>query len=199
MKIYTKTGDKGTTSLKGGKRVPKFHERIEVYGNVDELISYMGLIRSHDIDESDKKMIIEIQDWLMTCGDILATDSDNKSVKIPELKEEDIQMLEKEIDKIEKKLPSLKKFILPGGHVTVAFCHIARTVCRKAERKIVKLSSESFVPELIIKYFNRLSDYLFVLARKFSADFKINEIQWTPKLKMINKFLYFCSFFTKII
>lgn len=182
MKIYTKTGDKGTTSLKGGKRVPKFHERIEVYGNVDELISYMGLIRSHDIDESDKKMIIEIQDWLMTCGDILATDSDNKSVKIPELKEEDIQMLEKEIDKIEKKLPSLKKFILPGGHVTVAFCHIARTVCRKAERKIVKLSSESFVPELIIKYFNRLSDYLFVLARKFSADFKINEIQWTPKL-----------------
>ena len=183
MKIYTKTGDKGLTSLKGGKRVPKYHERIEVNGNVDELISYMGLIRSHDIDEADKKMIIKIQDKLMTYAAILATDCDNKSVKIPELKEEDIQMLEKEIDKIEKNLPPLKKYILPGGHVTVAFCHIARTVCRMAERRIVKLSSESFIPELIIKYFNRLSDYLFVLARKLSVDFKINEIQWTPSCK----------------
>jgi len=182
MKIYTKTGDKGTTSLKGGKRVPKYHKRIEANGNVDELISYMGLIRSQDIDESDKEVIVKIQDRLMNYAAIIGTDCDNPDIKIPEIKEEDIQMLEKEIDKMEKKLPALDKFILPGGHNAVSFCHIARTICRRAERRIVELSSESFIPEFIIKYFNRLSDYLFVLARKLSLDFKVNEIQWTTKL-----------------
>jgi cob(I)alamin adenosyltransferase len=182
MKIYTRTGDKGTTSLKGGKRVPKYHKRIEANGNVDELISYMGLIRSQDIDESDKEMIVKIQDRLMTCAAILASETDNTGGKIPELKEEDIQMLEKEIDKMENKLPSLDTFILPGGNTAVSFCHIARTVCRRAERRIVELSSGSFVPEFLIKYFNRLSDYLFVLARKLSVDFKVNEIQWATKL-----------------
>ena len=182
MKIYTRTGDKGTTSLKGGKRVPKYHKRIEANGNVDELISYMGLIRSQDIDESDKETIIKIQDRLMTYAAILGTDYDTPDIKTPELKEEDIQMLETEIDKMEKKLTSLDTFILPGGHIVVSFCHIARTICRRAERRIVELSSKSDIPEFIIKYFNRLSDYLYVLARKFSVDFKVNEIQWTGKL-----------------
>jgi cob(I)alamin adenosyltransferase len=182
IKIYTKTGDKGTTSLKDGKRVPKYHKRIEANGNVDELISYMGLIRSQDIDESDREVIVKIQDRLMTYAAILATEYDNPGMKIPGLKEEDIHMLEKEIDKMEKKLPALKNFILPGGNTVVSFCHIARTICRRAERRIVELSSESFIPEFIIKYFNRLSDYLFVLARKFSVDFKLNEIQWSTKL-----------------
>ncbi len=182
MKIYTGTGDKGTTSLKGGKRVPKYHKRIEAVGNVDELISYMGLIRSQDISQDDKDMIVKIQDRLMTYATILATVYDDTDKKIPELKEEDLHMLEKEIDKMEKKLPALKNFILPGGHNAVSFCHIARTVCRRAERRIVELSSGSFVPEFLIKYFNRLSDYLFVLARKLSTDFKVNEIQWTTKL-----------------
>jgi cob(I)alamin adenosyltransferase len=182
IKIYSKTGDKGMTSLKGGKRVPKYHKRIEANGNVDELISYMGLIRSQDIEESDKEIIIKIQDRLMTYAAIIATDSDSKKPVYPELKEKDIKMLEQEIDRMEKKLPPLKKFILPGGHTTVSFCHIARTVCRKAERKIVELSSEESVPGFLIKYFNRLSDYLFVLARKTAFNLKLIEIQWTTKL-----------------
>ncbi len=182
MKIYTGTGDKGTTSLKGGKRVPKYHKRIEAVGNVDELISYMGLIRSQDISQDDKDTIVKIQDRLMTYATILATVYDDTDKKIPELKEEDLHMLEKEIDKMEKKLPALKNFILPGGNNVVSFCHIARTVCRRAERRIVELSSGSFVPEFLIRYFNRLSDYLFVLGRKLSTDFNVNEIQWSTKL-----------------
>ncbi len=182
MKIYTGTGDKGTTSLKGGKRVPKYHKRIEAVGNVDELISYMGLIRSQDISQDDKDTIVKIQDRLMTYAAILATVYDDTDKKIPELKEEDLHMLEKEIDKMEKKLPALKNFILPGGNNVVSFCHIARTVCRRAERRIVELSSGSFVPEFLIRYFNRLSDYLFVLGRKLSTDFNVNEIQWSTKL-----------------
>ncbi len=182
MKIYTGTGDKGTTSLKGGKRVPKYHKRIEAVGNVDELISYMGLIRSQDISQDDKDTIVKIQDRLMTYATILATVYDDTDKKIPELKEEDLHMLEKEIDKMEKKLPALKNFILPGGNNVVSFCHIARTVCRRAERRITELSSGSFVPEFLIGYFNRLSDYLFVLGRKLSTDFNVNEIQWSTKL-----------------
>jgi cob(I)alamin adenosyltransferase len=182
MKIYTRTGDNGTTSIKGGKRVPKYYKRIEAVGNVDELISYMGLIRSQDIDESDKEMIVKIQDRMMDYAAVVATDYDNQDIKIPELKEEDLMMLEKEIDKMQKKLPALKNFILPGGHTVVSYCHITRTICRRAERRIVELSSEMFIPEFLIKYFNRLSDYLFVLARKLSTDFNVNEIQWTTKL-----------------
>lgn len=182
MKIYSRTGDNGTTSLKGGKRVPKYHKRIEANGNVDELISYMGLIRSQDIAKSDKEMIVKIQDRLMICAAIIAAENGNNGKKTLEIKEEDTQMLEKEIDKMEKKLPALDNFILPGGNTVVSFCHIARTICRRAERRIVELSSESFVPESMIKYFNRLSDYFFVLARKLSVDFKVNEIQWTGKL-----------------
>jgi cob(I)alamin adenosyltransferase len=182
MKIYTRTGDNGTTSIKGGKRVPKYYKRIETVGNVDELISYMGLIRSQDISQADKDTIVKIQDRLMVYAAVVATEYDNQDINIPELKEEDIMMLEKEIDKMQKKLPALKNFILPGGHTVVSYCHITRTICRRAERRIVELSSETFVPEFLIKYFNRLSDYLFVLARKLSTDFNVNEIQWTTKL-----------------
>jgi cob(I)alamin adenosyltransferase len=181
-KIYSKTGDKGMTSLRGGTRVPKNHKRIEVNGNVDELISYMGLIRSQDIRERDKQMILKIQDRLMTYAALIATDSEKAVADYPVLKEEDINMLEEEIDSMEKNLPRLQSFILPGGHTAVSFIHIARTVCRRAERKIVELSSREPVPEFVIKYFNRLSDYLFVLARKTAINLKVKEIQWTTKL-----------------
>jgi cob(I)alamin adenosyltransferase len=181
-KIYSKTGDKGMTSLRGGTRVPKNHKRIEINGNVDELISYMGLIRSQDIRERDKQMILKIQDRLMTYAALIATDSKTMVADYPVLKEEDVNMLEGEIDSMEKNLPRLKNFILPGGHTAVSFIHIARTVCRRAERKIVELSSEEPVPEFLIKYFNRLSDYLFVLARKTGFNLKVKEIHWTTKL-----------------
>ena len=182
MKIYTKTGDKGETSLIGGKRVPKFHIRIEAYGTVDELISFVGLIRDHKIDEEVKNVLIQVQDRLMICSAILATDCDDCQIKIPELSDEDIKFLEKEIDKIDLVVPQLQSFILPGGNPVISFCHIARTVCRRAERQVLKLSAESFVPEAVITYLNRLSDYLFMLARKLSVDYKVVEIPWKPKL-----------------
>jgi cob(I)alamin adenosyltransferase len=181
-KIYSKTGDKGMTSLRGGTRVPKNHKRIEVNGNVDELISYMGLIRSQDIGERDKQMILKIQDRLMTYAALIATDSKTRVTDYPVLNEDDVNILEGEIDSMEKNLPRLQNFVLPGGHTAVSFIHVARTVCRRAERKIVELSSEEPVPEFLIKYFNRLSDYLFVLARKTAFNLKVKEIQWTTKL-----------------
>lgn len=182
MKIYTKTGDKGQTSLIGGTRVPKHHIRIEAYGTVDELNSYIGLIRDQQIDEHSKTVLTEIQDRLFTIGASLASDPEKSKMKIPDLKEEDITLLEKEIDKMNETLPELKSFILPGGHTTVSFGHIARCVCRRAERQVVHLKEESFVADLVEKYLNRLSDYLFVLCRKFSHDLKSEEIAWKPRL-----------------
>ena len=182
MKIYTKTGDKGTTSLIGGTRVPKHHERIEAYGTVDELIAYIGLIRDQKIEESIKNNLIEIQDRLMTCASILATDCDNCDVKIPELYDSDIEFLEKEIDKMEQQLPPLRSFILPGGHTTVSFCHIARNVCRRAERFAIKVSDQYKNSEMVIQYLNRLSDFLFVLSRKLSLDLYAEEIPWKPRV-----------------
>ena len=181
-KIYTKTGDKGETSLIGGTRVPKYHDRIEAYGTVDELISYIGLIRDQKIDNTTKSTLIGIQDRLMTCASILATDCENCKVKIPGIFESDIEILEEEIDKIEKELPPLKSFILPGGHQTVSFCHIARNICRRAERLSVKVQEKFEISEKVIQYLNRLSDYLFVLSRKFSNDFKAKEIHWKPRV-----------------
>ena len=181
-KIYTKTGDKGETSLIGGTRVPKYHDRIEAYGTVDELISYLGLIRDQKIDEHIKSILIEIQDRLMTCASILATDCDNCEVKIPELYNTDIEMLEKEIDEMEKDLPPLTSFILPGGHTTVSFCHIARNVCRRAERNSIKVQDQFKYSEKVIQYLNRLSDYLFVLSRKLSIDLYAKEIPWKPRV-----------------
>jgi len=182
MKIYTKTGDKGKTSLIGGTRVSKHHIRIEAYGTVDELNSHIGLIRDQQIDEHSKKILIEIQDRLFTIGSSLASDPDKSRMKIPDLKEEDITLLEKEIDTMNEVLPQMRSFVLPGGNTIVSYCHIARCVCRRAERITIHLSENSFVDELVIKYLNRLSDYLFVLARKLSQDLKAVEIPWKPRM-----------------
>jgi cob(I)alamin adenosyltransferase len=182
MKIYTKTGDKGQTSLIGGTRVSKHHIRIEAYGTVDELNSYIGLIRDQQIDEHSTKMLIEIQDRLFTIGSSLASDPEKSKMKIPDLKEEDIILLENEMDKMNKTLPEMRSFILPGGHTTVSFCHIARCVCRRAERLTIHLSENSFVSDIVIKYLNRLSDYLFMLSRKFTQDLHAQEILWKPRM-----------------
>ena len=181
-KIYTKTGDKGETSLIGGTRVPKYHDRIEAYGTIDELISYIGLIRDQKIDQQTINSLIEIQDRLMTCASIIATDCDDCKVKIPEIYESDIQLLESEIDEMEQNLPPLTSFILPGGHTTVSFCHIARNVCRRSERLVLKVKDQFKNNEKVIQYLNRLSDYLFVLSRKLSIDLYAKEIPWKPRV-----------------
>ncbi len=182
FKIYTKTGDKGETSLIGGTRVPKHHLRIESYGTVDELNSYIGLIRDQEIDLHYKEVLIEIQDRLFTIGSSLASDPEKSKMKIPDLKEEDVLLLEREMDKMDESLPEMKSFVLPGGHTTVSYCHIARCVCRRAERMTIHLSETSFVADLVIKYLNRLSDYLFVLSRKLSKDLNAAEIPWKPRM-----------------
>lgn len=181
MKIYTKTGDKGQTSLIGGTRVPKHHIRIESYGTVDELNSWIGLVRDQPIDEHSKKVLTEVQDRLFTIGSSLASDPEKSKMKIPDLKEEDVTLLEKEMDAMNEHLPEMRNFVLPGGHTIVSYCHIARCVCRRAERNTIHLSEQSFVAELVIKYLNRLSDYLFVLARKLSHDLRAQEIPWRPR------------------
>ncbi|WP_417557652.1 cob(I)yrinic acid a,c-diamide adenosyltransferase [Mesoflavibacter zeaxanthinifaciens] len=188
MKIYTKTGDKGTTALFGGTRVPKHHIRIDSYGTVDELNSYIGLIRDQDIDQRYKDTLISIQDKLFTVGAILATDPEKATLKngkerlnIPKINEADINVLEQEMDSMDAQLPQMTHFVLPGGHQTVSFCHIARTVCRRAERLASALNDlEPFQPETLT-YLNRLSDYLFVLARKLSQDLQADEVKWIPK------------------
>ena len=188
MKVYTKTGDKGTTALFGGTRVPKHHLRIESYGTVDELNSHIGLIRDQDINPDYKQCLITIQDRLFTVGAILATDPEKAMLKsgkarlnIPKISAEDIEALEQEIDKMDESLPPMTNFVLPGGHQTVSFCHIARCVCRRAERLASHLHSiEAFQNETLM-YLNRLSDYLFVLARKLSYDLQAEEIKWIPK------------------
>ena len=188
MKVYTKTGDKGTTALFGGTRVPKDHIRIDSYGTVDELNSYIGLIRDQEIDSHYKNILIEIQDRLFTVGAILATPQEKEILKNGELRlknlgiiDTDIELLENEIDKMEESLPQMTHFILPGGHPTVSHCHIARCICRRAERLAVHLSHNEQVLEIAIIYLNRLSDYLFVLARKLSSDLKAEEVKWIPR------------------
>lgn len=182
MKIYTKTGDKGLTSLIGGTRVPKHHLRIESYGTVDELNSYIGLIRDQDIAERHKEVLKEVQDRLFTIGSSLASDPDTSKMKIPDLHLADIELLEKQIDLMDGELPALRHFILPGGSNAVSFCHIARCVCRRAERLSVHLSEDSFVDDKVIVYLNRLSDYLFTLARKIGNEQQIPENQWIPRV-----------------
>ena len=188
MKVYTKTGDGGTTALFGGTRVPKDHIRIESYGTVDELNSYIGLIRDQDMNQHYKDTLIEIQDRLFTVGAILATPIDKEIMKNGEKRlknlgiiESDIELLEKEIDTMEDALPQMTHFVLPGGHTTVSYCHVARCVCRRAERLSVHLSHEEPIDEMAVKYLNRLSDYLFVLARKLSFDLKAEEVKWIPR------------------
>ncbi|TDD96956.1 cob(I)yrinic acid a,c-diamide adenosyltransferase [Flavobacterium cellulosilyticum] len=188
MKIYTKTGDGGTTALFGGTRVPKDHIRIESYGTVDELNSHIGLIRDQEMSPHYKNILIEIQDRLFTVGAILATPPEKEVLKSGENRlknlgiiESDLELLENEIDTMEKALPPMTHFVLPGGHTTVSYCHIARCVCRRAERLAVHLDHIEPISEMTIKYLNRLSDYLFVLARKLSFDLQAEEIKWIPR------------------
>lgn len=182
MKIYTKTGDKGFTSLIGGTRVPKHHLRIESYGTVDELNSYIGLIRDQDIAGHDKEILKQIQDRLFTIGSSLASDPEKSKMIIPDLYITDVELLEQEIDAMNGQLPELRHFILPGGNNIISFCHIARCICRRAERITVHLSEESTVDEKVNVYLNRLSDYLFTLARKIGNERKIPENQWIPRI-----------------
>ena len=182
MKIYTKTGDKGFTSLIGGTRVAKHHIRIESYGTVDELNSYIGLIRDQDITDHDKDILKQIQDRLFTIGSSLAADPERSKMVIPDLYMADVELLEQEMDAMNEKLPELRHFILPGGNNTISFCHIARCICRRAERITVHLAEESPVDEKVNIYLNRLSDYLFTLARKIANEHKIPENQWIPRI-----------------
>jgi cob(I)alamin adenosyltransferase len=187
MKIYTKTGDKGSTALFGGTRVPKHHIRIESYGTVDELNSYIGLIKDQEIDSEIKTHLKKIQDNLFTLGAELATDPEKAQLKngkerlnIVKVKEAEIQFLEDQIDLMNKELPQMTHFILPGGHTTVSYCHIARCVCRRAERLATALQEIEPFEAYILQYLNRLSDYLFVLARKLSKDLQAEEVKWIP-------------------
>ena len=184
LKIYTKTGDKGSTSLIGGTKVSKAHIRIETYGTVDELNSWIGLVNNQLNHKHSKKILNEIQDRLFTIGSSLACDPEKEpKMKIPDLLETDIELLEKEIDRMNEKMPAMKSFILPGGHMAVSSAHVARCVCRRSERLCVTLQDQNmFVEPLVIKYLNRLSDYLFVLARFIAYRLKIKEIPWKPRV-----------------
>jgi cob(I)alamin adenosyltransferase len=184
MKIYTKTGDKGTTSLIGGTKVPKSHLRIEAYGTVDELNSYIGLCKDLLTDEQGQKILSEIQDRLFTIGSSLACDPIKEpKMQIPDLKETDIELLENEMDRMNETIPPMKSFILPGGHTTLSHLHIARCVCRRAERCCVRLEQDNLeVEAIIIKYLNRLSDYLFVLSRYTGHQLNVEEIPWKPRV-----------------
>lgn len=188
MKIYTKTGDKGTTALFGGTRVSKHHIRIDSYGTVDELNANIGLLRDQQIDPHSAKILTQIQVLLFDIGSNLATDPEKVTyksgkvrLKTPKISEEDIEFLENEIDDMNQNLPQLTHFILPGGHQAVSVCHICRCVCRRAERLATALYDLEPFDEHILKYLNRLSDYLFVMARKLSFDLQVDEIKWIPK------------------
>jgi cob(I)alamin adenosyltransferase len=182
MKIYTKTGDKGETSLFGGRRISKAHLRIECYGTVDELNSHVGLVRDVVSNKADKEILYTIQNKLFVIGAIMASDPEKeKSKMIPDILEGDIQLLEDTMDLYNEELEQLQSFILPGGHVYVSYCHVARCVCRRAERLAVALAEVEKVDDLTVKYLNRLSDFLFVLSRKVAKDLNVEEIKWNPK------------------
>jgi cob(I)alamin adenosyltransferase len=188
LKIYTKTGDKGQTGLLGGTRVPKHHIRIEAYGTVDELNSWIGLLRdaisSHQLlaNSHQLEILVETQDRLFTIGSSLASDPEKSKVKIPHITEDDIILFEKEMDAMDAVLPPMKHFVLPGGHEIVSKCHIARCVCRRAERRVNHLAENEQVDDLVIKYLNRLSDYLFMLSRKLAHDLNAPETPWKPRM-----------------
>lgn len=181
MKVYTKTGDKGQTSLFGGKRVSKADLRIESYGTVDELNSWMGLIRDQEIAAEIVEVVLEVQDRLFTLGSVLASDPDKPLKGVPELEEGDISFLEKEIDRMSAGLPEMRSFVLPGGNTAVSYCHVARCVCRRAERLVIRLGEVSKVDAIIVQYLNRLSDYLFVLSRQITQDTGAVETPWKPR------------------
>ncbi len=179
MKIYTKTGDKGMTSLIGGTKVSKGHLRIEAYGTIDELNSYIGIVQSSlKKDDLFYHFLASVQNNLFVMGSQLAADPDNHKMKLPELKDEEVKALEDAIDTIDKTLEPLKAFILPSGNIEIAQCHVARCICRRAERIVVRLAEVSKVDELLIRYLNRLSDFLFTLSRKVGKDFGVEEVIW---------------------
>ena len=182
MKIYTKAGDRGTSTLLGGNIVPKDHPSLEAYGMLDELNSWLGLIRDQLTGEDMRETLLKIQDRIMVGSTILASEKTDTPVALPQLHEKDINYLEMEIDRMDKLLKPLQSFILPGGHTTVSYCHLARTSCRRAERCSVKFIKNSQQTGILVKYLNRLSDYLFTLARKIAMDLKIEEIIWQPDL-----------------
>ncbi len=181
MKIYTKTGDKGSTGLLGGTRVSKADLRIDAYGTIDELNSYMGLLRDQKTNSGRADELIAIQNNLFVIGSYLASDPVKSKVKIPELNEENILSLENAIDMMNEKLPEMRNFVLPGGHQSVSYCHITRCVCRRGERLVTGLNDESPVEVLVLKYLNRLSDYLFVLSRMMTSELGAVETPWLPK------------------
>jgi cob(I)alamin adenosyltransferase len=178
MKIYTLTGDDGTTSLSGGKRVPKHSVRVEAYGSVDELISWIGLLRDHKENLNRKDLLIYIQSQLMNCAATLSFDrvSINDEKLLPD--KDCLSVIENEIDKMEGSLPELKNFVLPGGNILISYCHIARCVCRRAERAVLRLNEAEKIPEIVYKFLNRLSDFLFVLSRKIGLELDIEEVKW---------------------
>jgi len=182
FKIYTKTGDEGQTSLIGGVRVPKFHLRIESYGTIDELNSYIGLIKDSLTNTHLQEILAEIQDRLFTIGSLLASDPEKSKMKVPDIFEKDIELLENEMDLMDKTLPELKSFVLPGGNIVASHCHVARCICRRAERLVVHLATETEVNPIVPKYLNRLSDYIFMLSRKIVIDAGATEIAWRPRM-----------------
>ncbi len=180
MKIYTKTGDQGTTSLIGGVKVSKNNERIHAYGTVDELNSYLGIVRDAAMNSNINEALNIIQNLLFNIGSHLAAHPVKNKMKLPEINEAHVQFLEQQIDAMNEQLPVLTNFILPGGHLAASYCHVARCVCRRAERLVVALDEHEHIEPIIVKYLNRLSDYLFVLARKISFDAGAPEIKWMP-------------------
>lgn len=180
FRIYTKTGDEGDTALFGGRRVAKSHLRVDAYGTVDELNSYVGWLRDSVLEEEIKQLLTQVQHRLFTVGAALASDPE-KHPPIPDLLPEDIALLEKQIDRMDAHLPPLKHFILPGGHTTVSVCHVCRTVCRRAERLVVALHQTDPVEPLVLQYLNRLSDYFFMLARQLGHDLGAEEVIWNPR------------------
>ncbi|AQG80186.1 cob(I)yrinic acid a,c-diamide adenosyltransferase [Spirosoma montaniterrae] len=183
MKIYTKTGDKGQTALIGGRRVSKADLRIDSYGTVDELNSWIGLVRDQAVNSNRRDLLKEIQDRLFTVGAELATDPGKApKQKMPAIVSNDVKLLENAMDTMDAELPELRAFVLPGGHEAVSYCHLARTVCRRAERLVITLNESSPVDELVLQYLNRLSDYLFVLSRKMAQELNAEEVAWQPRL-----------------
>ena len=182
MKIYTKTGDKGQTGLIGGRRVSKADLRIDAYGTVDELNSWIGLVRDQAVNSSRKELLKEIQDRLFTIGAELATDPEKAPKQVmPAIVPADVTLLETSMDAMDAELPELRAFVLPGGHESVSFCHLARTVCRRAERLTIALNDTSPVDPMVVQYLNRLSDYLFMLSRKMAQDVGAEEVEWKPR------------------
>lgn len=180
MKIYTKTGDEGMTALYGGTRVSKSDERVETYGTIDELNAHLGLLRDQEVNQTRASLFSAIQDTLFVIGSHLAADPHKESMKLPTITDASVRQLEQSIDAMDERLPAMKFFILPGGHPSVSVCHIARCVCRRAERQVVRFSQHEAVDPVIIVYLNRLSDWLFVLARTMGVALGVEEIPWKP-------------------